>query len=262
MPPTRSPLKDKPLRNPGQSVREQRFDLAYEKILGPILAALMVVVWAGMEWLRYFLPSPPNPWLATLLALAAVAFVVWQFRKYWPKVKMLRLAEEGEKAVGQSLECLRAQGYAVFHDLVDEGFNVDHVLIGPAGVLTIETKTWSKPASGSPKIVFDGETLRAAGREPDRNPVVQARAQANWLKALLEQSTGKSFAVRPVVLFPGWFIEDSRKGRKDLWVLEPKGLPGFLAQEGQVLAPEDVKLAAFHLSRFVREQERVLEARR
>jgi hypothetical protein len=46
---------------------------------------------------------------------------------------------------------------------VGEGFNVDHVIIGPAGAFTIETKTWSKPKRGSPTISFDGETLRAAG---------------------------------------------------------------------------------------------------
>jgi hypothetical protein len=58
-------------------------------------------------------------------------------------MRTLRQGIEGEKAVGQFLERLREQRYQVFHDLVGDGFNVDHVLIGPAGVFTIETKTSS-----------------------------------------------------------------------------------------------------------------------
>lgn len=152
--------------------------------------------------------------------------------------------------------------YSVFHDLVGTDFNVDHVIIGPAGVFTIETKTWNKPGEGSPKITFDGETLLAAGIEPDRNSVIQAKAQASWLQRLLAESTGKTLPVRPVILFPGWYIEDSRASRKDLWVLEPKALSKFLANEPSVVAPEDVALASFHLSRFIRAQERVFEAER
>ena len=259
---SRSPLKAKPLRNPGQSVREQRMDIAFDKVMGPALLALVLVMFAGMDWLRYFFPSPREPWLSTILALAVVAYAIWQWARHWPKVRMLRQAEEGEKAVGQFLDSLRESGYQVFHDLIGDGFNVDHVLIGEAGIFTVETKTWSKPVQGNPTITFDGESLRAAGYEPDRNPVIQAKAQASWLQRLLAESTGRSFPARPVVLFPGWFVEDSRSNRKDLWVLEPKALPSFLAHEKAQLKPEDVKLAAFHLSQFIRAQERANEARR
>lgn len=256
---SRSPLKDKPLRNPGQSVREQRVELVFDKFLGPVVIASMLGLWAAMDWMRYLFPSRPNPWLPTGFALAALGYLAWQSRRHWPRIRQLKQAEDGEKHVGQLLEGLRASGYEVFHDIVAPGFNVDHVILGPSGVLTIETKTWSKPQRGNAKIEFDGEALTVAGRRPDRDPIIQARAQANWLQQLLAESTGKTFAVRPVVLFPGWFIEDGRKGRKELWVLEPKGLPAFLAQEKAVLPPEDVKLAAFHLSRFVRAGERSRE---
>jgi hypothetical protein len=38
------------------------------------------------------------------------------------------------------------------------------------------------------------------------------------------------------------------------WVLEPKALPGFIEQEPVTVAPADVALAAFHLSRYVRSE--------
>jgi len=51
------------------------------------------------------------------------------------------------------------------------------VLIGPAGVFTVETKTRTKP-HGDARVTFRGEALLVAGFEPDRDPIVQARAQA------------------------------------------------------------------------------------
>jgi hypothetical protein len=257
---TRSPLKDKPLRNPGQSVREQRFDFAYDKVLAPFLMALLMVYVAGMDWYRYFVPAKSMPWFSSSIALVTIAYAAWQYSRHWPKVQALRLAEDGEKAVGQMLESLRASGYQVFHDLVGENFNVDHTIIGPAGVFTIETKTWRKPAKGRAEITFDGETLLANGFEPDRSPAIQAKAQAQWLRQLLADSTGKTYPVRPVVLFPGWFIKNSQDSFKELWVLEPKAFNKFLANEKPVLPPEDVSLAASHLSRFIIAEERRREA--
>ncbi len=87
---------------------------------------------------------------------------------------------------------------------------------------------------------------------------MQARAQAAWLERLLAESTGRQMEVFPVVVFPGWFIEQTEGSLRNIWVLEPKALPKFLENVPQCLAPEDVKLASFHLSRFIRssEQER------
>lgn len=108
------------------------------------------------------------------------------------------------------------------------------------------------PARGKPVIRFDGELLTAAGWKPDRDPVIQSKAQAAWLRDVLIESTGRPFRVRPMVLFPGWFIEQSPGSKREIWVLNPKAVPSFLEAEQDTLTPEDVKLASFHLSRFVR----------
>jgi Nuclease-related domain len=118
----------------------------------------------------------------------------------------LKLGRDGEKAVGQFLETLRERRYRVFHDIVGGNFNLDHVLIGPAGVFTVETKTHRKP-SGDARVTFGGETIRIDGFEPDRDPIIQAKAQASWLCELLSESTGRNFAVRSAIVFPGWFVD-------------------------------------------------------
>lgn len=251
-----SPIKDRPLRHAAQSLEEERRELFGDKVAPYVVGALVFIVLACFEWWRFLWKVPLNPIIFTIVALASIGLAVWQTLRYRPRLKALRQGIEGEKVVGQFLERLRETGYHVFHDVVGPGFNVDHVLIGPGGVFTIETKTWSKPMNSKPHIFFDGTRILVGSREPDRNPIAQARAQASWVRGLLRESTGKSYSVRPVVAFPGWFIEQPAPRANDIWVLEPKALPSFLENEPQRLAVEDVKLAAFHLSRFIRSVER------
>ncbi|MBT9539367.1 nuclease-related domain-containing protein [Thiobacillus sp.] len=253
--PTKSPITDKPLRNPGQSLEEARRKLFEDKIETPFLFALFFSLMAAMEWWRYYFKQPPSPIIFTICAVLLAGFTAWRFWKTRPQVHAIKQGIEGEKAVGQFLERLRESGYHVFHDLIGTGFNVDHVLIGPGGVFTIETKTWSKPLRGDPMIKFDGEQITVDGREPERDPVIQARAQAAWLKGLLAESTGCAYEVFPVVVFPGWFIKQGEGTLRNMWVLEPKALAKFLAKAPQRLALDEVKLASFHLSRFIRTSE-------
>lgn len=252
----KSPLTDRPLRTPGQSLDQRREDLLYDRLMTPMMLGLLMLVLAGLEWWRYFHPTPLNPVLYSLFALIAVLYACWQVWRTLPTLRQLRQASDGEKAVGQFLERLRQNGYQVFHDVIGQGFNLDHVLIGPAGVFTIETKTLSKPVTGEARIKFDGERFLVNGFEPDRDPVIQAKSQAGWLRGLLSESTGRKFNVRPVVVFPGWYIEQSKGSTREIWALEPKALPAFLDNAPSVLTEEDVKLASFHLSRLIRVGER------
>lgn len=248
---TKSPLKDPPLRNPGQSVEDQRNDLVYDKVLAPLLYALMLVMFAANEWWRHFFPSPAKPYFFTFIALAGIGYAVFAIARAKPQLDALKLGRDGEKVVGQYLERLRKDGFHVFHDLIGNDFNVDHVLVGSAGVFTIETKTYSKPARGKSKVSFDGEKILVNGYL-DSAPVTQARAQANWLKNLVLESTGRKVAIRPVVLFPDRWVDPLPKGVKsDVWVLNQKALLGFLKRERKTLTPEDVELISFHISRYV-----------
>jgi hypothetical protein len=252
---TRSPLKASPLRVPGQSVEEEREKLLSDLQDQWLLQTLFFVLLAALEWYRYYMDMKPSPWLLTAFAILIAMLAAWRVSRVRPRLRSLRLARDGERVVGQFLERFREQGYQVFHDLVGEGFNVDHLLIGPAGVFTIETKTWSKPIRGPAEIYFDGEKITVGNRAPDRDPIVQARAQANWIRELLQESAGKQAFVRPVIVFPGWYISSPSGASKDIWVLEPKALPGFLQQELVRLSDTDIRLFAYHVSRSIRAKE-------
>ncbi|MGN6556562.1 MAG: nuclease-related domain-containing protein [Solirubrobacterales bacterium] len=48
---------------------------------------------------------------------------------------------EGEEAVGKVLEDLAEEGWCVIHDVSFGRGNIDHILVGPGGIFTIETKS-------------------------------------------------------------------------------------------------------------------------
>ena len=250
---SRSPLKAAPLRYAGQSLDEEIQRILDDDVLAYIAAASFSVVLALHEWWRWFTSSPPQPVVFTLFALGVLVYVLRKVILAKRKLKTLRLARDGERAVGQFLEKLREKGYRVLHDIVGDNFNIDHLLIGPKGVFTIETKTMSKPGRGKAEIDYDGTQILVNGFKPDRDPVVQAKAQAHWIRELVKELTGKTITVRPAVVYPGWFINQVQKaGKPEVWVLNPKALPSFIENSDGELSDEDVRSFHSHLSRYVR----------
>lgn len=248
---TKSPLKEPLLRLPGQSIDEQIHDLFNEKLLSYLLVMLVLFLFVLVSWIQALSQSPLNPWLVSITAAPVVAYCAFRFWLAFKKMEQLRLGREGERAVAEQLDALKGQGAIVFHDIVGDGFNLDHVVLSSQGVFVIEAKTRTKPIKGSPTVTFDGKTLLVNGLEPERNPVTQAQANAKWLAEMLRASTGKEFPVRPVVLFPEWFVEPFPKG-SSVWVLSPKALPPFIQHEPTQINESDLHMAAFHLARYIK----------
>jgi hypothetical protein len=248
---TKSPIKDLPVHVPGQSLDKHIQEVIDDKVMAYFLLAAFMIIFAAFEWYRMFFNMKPAPGTFTLAAILTVGYCVWRMKKGVIEVERLKLGRTGERAVGQFLEeHLRPIGCNVLHDIPGDGFNIDHVVIGPTGVYTIETKTHSKPVKGPASVQYDGQTVKVNGFTPDRDPLVQAKANAHSLAELIERSTGRKVLVKPVVLYPGWFVDKTPDGA-EVWVLNEKALPAFVSNAKKILPPEDVALITFHLKRFV-----------
>jgi len=245
-----SPLKNKPLRNPGQSLDEKIQVLLYEDVYHYIVVIFIFIILAILEWVRHIFNTPPAPLLWTLVALVAIVYYARKIKKSLNEIKNMRLGRDGEKIVGQSLEKIRMAGYKVFHDIVDteKKFNIDHIIVGPAGVFTIETKTISK-TGGVQNIKWDGDKIKIDGFVPDRDPIAQAKAQAQWLQDFISDSTGIKIYVKPVVIYPGWFVEPQPRGA-DVWVLNEKALPSFLRNETPVLKEDRIDFISAQIAKY------------
>lgn len=219
-----SPIaNDPPLNLPGESLRRERETLVDEQLLPWFVITLLAVIVAVFEWIRWALRIDPSPWLMTFVALG---FVAYFFLRIWParlaQVRRLTRGEEGERFVAEKLRWLAKDGYRIFDDLEFDGFNIDHVLIGPAGVFVVETKVRCAEAS-KPKCrvaVVSGRVL-VNGRHPERDPVSQVRRNAKDIRLLLERACDYRGPVRAIIAFPGIWVEEG-EGIPDVMVVNAK----------------------------------------
>ena len=240
---TKSPIKEKPLPQAGGSGQEHltlgMIDLGFCFVLGACFIPVVL-----LDWLRYWLSSPPTPWLDTLVAfvLALIAFRLGRHK--WRQLDQLALGIKGERAVADALDQLRERGYRIFHDIHERDYNIDHAIIGPGGIFAIETKTHRKAKGAT--VVVDGDRITVGGFVPDRDPVVQAKAAARRIHDVLKQQTGRDVWVKPVVLYPGWFVTHKSKPTADLFVgSETFFLGSFDYQHSEErISPEDVDALA------------------
>jgi hypothetical protein len=96
-----------------------------------------------------------------------------------------------EVDTSNALRRLRRHGWSVIDDVEFDGFNVDHVLVGPAGVFAIETKWTTRSWT-----VRDG----ALDAGPESRPAQQAQRYGTKVRTLLKHHAGIELDVRPVVV--------------------------------------------------------------
>jgi hypothetical protein len=250
-PQKRSPLKNPSLRHAGQSIEERIYEVAYEKMLPYAVVTAVLIGMAATEWLRAYLKSPYQPWSATIVAIFAVVFCGIKINSRIKELNNLKLGRDGEKIVGEALENLRKNGYQIYHDIVDETFNIDHIIVGPAGAFTIETKTIRKNKGANPSVSYDGLKLVIDGFTPDRDPIRQAMAQKRWLEEFISNSAKIKIKVKPVVIYPGWFVNNIN-GDTDVWVLNEKALPTYLDNAPTQLNADQINLISSHIESFIR----------
>lgn len=249
----KSPLTGKPLRNPGQSLDEEIQRLVDDKYNSYAIFTSLVISVAVMEWIRWYQQVPPQPFLWTVIAVGVLAYSSYRIYGLRQRVKRLKQGRDGEKAVGQYLEQLRAYGCSVFHDVVGDGFNIDHVVLSRRGIYVVETKTYSKPVRGEPVVLYQNETLNIDGYDAGGAIIRQAKSEAASIQKILKRCMGKKYPVKPVVVFPGWYIKPKYANKdSEVWVLNPKALPKFIERQPVNMTLEDLRLVSMHLSKYIR----------
>lgn len=191
-----------------------------------------------------------------------VGFVACCVLIYRAKRSMLRYVNHrlgllGEQIVGQILDQLSSDSIRVFHDLEvrepgKKPWNIDHVVLTPAGVFAIETKTRRKPRGTAPdgqeghKVIFDGQQLNfphAMGY--DRHGLDQAQKNATWLSGKLTGLNGCGVPVTPVLVLPGWWVD--RKGKSSISVFNAKECANFFTGRPPTLSAERQRAIANQL---------------
>ena len=155
---------------------------------------------------------------ASELALLACMFVISRY--VLPLVNRHDRGASAEEQVGGLLDQLA--GWRVIHDASMGRGNVDHILIGPAGVFTVETKSRPDPVRVS---AVHGATLR------------QAHAQRKLVEAIV------GLRVEPLLVFSRAWVDRPMARRKGVRVLPARMLLGYVTRRGRRLSAEEVELA-------------------
>jgi Nuclease-related domain len=158
--------------------------------------------------------------LGSEITLLAMIFVISRY--VLPLVERHDRGATGEEQVGGLLDGLAGDGWRVIHDASLGRGNVDHILIGPAGIFTIETKSHPGPV----KVArVHGATLS------------QAQAQ----RKAIERVTGET--VEPLIVFSRAWVDKPLARRKGVRVTPARMLAGYLQRRPATLTQEQVEQA-------------------
>jgi hypothetical protein len=180
--------------------------------------------------------------LASEVALLVSMFAISRY--VLPLVDRRDRGASAEEHVGSLLEALPRDEWRVVHDASLGHGNVDHILIGPAGVYTVETKSHPGPVRVGR---VHGATIR------------QAQAQRD----AIAQATGMS--VEPLLVYSRAWVDRPLARRKGVRVLPARMLVGHVSKRAKTLSGNDVAGAHARLEQALRDHaraERLARARR
>ncbi|HAD04814.1 MAG: hypothetical protein A2005_01255 [Desulfuromonadales bacterium GWC2_61_20] len=215
----RTPLTSSLLRSPGETLRkelENHDSKLGDYVLTTAWTSLLPVFFLSV--LMTFGDKKLHLWQLLVNGVFYIAIIAWQIRRLYVFMvtrQNLALGLDAELAVGQELNHLMLLGCRVFHDFPAENFNIDHVVVGPGGIIAVETKGRAKPDKGrgsvDATVVYDGQILRFPDWH-ESEPLEQAKRQAEWLQKWLCSAVGEIVQVKPALALPGWFIERTKLG--------------------------------------------------
>jgi Nuclease-related domain len=174
------------------------------------------------------------PRLAVLLALAAAAAVGWQLR-FRPSAdtRAWRRGAKGERRTARLLAPLERHGWAVLHDLAISGSaaNIDHLVIGPGGVLVIDTKRYRG------RLWLDGDGLLWHGR----HLLVSAVRRTRWEADQADEALGiADLQIAAIIAIHGASVPWGALRSEGVTVVPARRLPDLLWALPPVLGPERV----------------------
>lgn len=150
-----------------------------------------------------------------------------------------RVGAEGERAIGERLNKLRDQGWRVLHSIPvgSRGSDIDHVVVGPGGVFTINSK--NHPGG---KIWVAKYQMRVNGHVVPylRN----ASHEATRASKLLSEVLGFEVPVRScVVVLTGTIVPEVKikEMPDDVMVLDRMDVPRWFKKRKPVLTAEQVE---------------------
>jgi len=143
----------------------------------------------------------------------------------------------GEQALGAALDQLRSEGLGVLQDRRIPGTraNIDHLVVGPAGVFVIDAKRYTGKIERRDRGWIMDRDWRLYVNGRDKTKLVEAMPrQVEAVRSLLASTPFPDIAVFPVLCFVDshWGLGASPFVLGDVHVMWPKKLYKLVRSEG------------------------------
>ncbi|MCA9087236.1 MAG: NERD domain-containing protein [Planctomycetaceae bacterium] len=259
-----SPLTRNLLRPPGHSLGNHINDLTERlSTLCAMTVTLPIIVYAAHISQSYFggvAESVARTLFTAILGLVAAAFLAKTMVKTAKDLRYKVLGWEAEVFTSEELNRLMLDGCQVFHDIPFPHGNIDHVVVSPDGVHSIDTKSYGKlmEGAGRQEVIVDYQRNVLVFQDRQVSiPTGQLEGEARWLADYLSKATGDSVTVEAMLAIPGWFIKD-RVGRGTVCVFNPQNSRRFFVKGTSKLTPQQMSRIAHQLDQLCRDVEPTL----
>lgn len=168
-----------------------------------------------------------NTWLFGVFFVASLISVMIYWKRGVRRVESFFRGARGEERVAKVLATL-PDTYHVFNDFEVGVDHVDHVVVGPAGVFSIETKSWRGEVT-----VVEGHVL-VNGALPSRDPIMQAQREADKVRSAIKK-LGFEVTVVPVVCFASDTFAEDVTQCGPVRILNANAVEGWLSAQPEIL---------------------------
>lgn len=224
---------DLPLRGPGESILD-RIDRSAAELAAFGVAAAVLPLVLLLTYISYLhFSGKSGGWMDLVylvcLSVGFIPYGVNKLRRINAKIKRLRRVYAGVQAVALEINRLMLSGYHVYHDFPSGRFHIDHVIIGPTGVFTVQSRIPSCFDRGN---LRRGDTISAVGnalslsQTTDTVSIQTTAFHASWLANWLLTATGEALRVQPLLTLPGWTIDCLDE--QEVIVVEAAGIKGVV----------------------------------
>jgi hypothetical protein len=186
-----APISDAPAAERAAGKHARATEWRYRTRGLEALLVVLVFLWLGLMVLGF-------TWGLFVVEASVITACLLLDAKLTPLIGRWRRGAEGEERVGRVLDGLQQTGWFALHDVALGRGNIDHVLVGPGGLYTIETK---------------GHRGRIKAEDIDPRMLKQAYAEAK----VIERITG--LRAQPLLVFSDAYLTPAISRHQGVWIL-------------------------------------------
>lgn len=194
-----------------------------------LFCPFIIIVFILGLYLGNLLPKPNISEIAKLLISLLLIILGWlMFDTSAKRFSSFLIGARGEEIVGRELAML-SNSWHIFHSIPLKGIeasitgkDIDHIIIGPAGIVIVETKNWNG------NITIEAGHLNINSVKPTRSPIEQIRNEAISLANILANDAPQNIPLYKVVCFASNNLEDEKEFIDDVLICNARVLRDYI----------------------------------